>query len=668
MDIYHQETQANPEMARIAEQDKREYLNWLNNGGPAQRKTAAVITIPVVVHVIYSSNPNLVSTNQINSQIDVLNEDYSRTNADTNNTPSQFQGIAVDTEIQFCLATVDPNGAPTDGVTRTQSSLASHNINQGGQVKALIQWDPTQYLNMYVVENINNGNILGYATLPWNLASQPQNDGVVMGRAFFGRNSTGAPYNQGRTTTHEVGHWLGLDHTFGDGNGCAGTSANTCSSQGDLVCDTPPTAQPNYGCPSASQNTCTETPTDLNDMHQNYMDYVDDACMNLFTQGQADRMNFYLNGARLALQNSNGCGTGSPPTICSVDTAGYPILGTPAVYVVPANQGGGYVSGQNGYGDIAKAEYYSNTSNWNDIQGMVMNLDRLSAASAASSFDAHIWDDNAGSPGNIIHSETINIQNAIALNGEVAINFANPVAVNGNPFYMGIDINYGTPGDTVVLLSNTDGDPAVCTAWEQWNTNDWYRYDDTNNSWGITVGHAIHPIVNQLAVSVAPTNPSITAGGSVQLVTTSSKPGITYSWSPTTGLSCTSCANPSASPGSTTTYTLTASDASENCFVNVDVTVTVLPVGVEDNLFEGQVKAYPNPSTGKFLLEFAMDEISNLDIEIFNSLGQRLYTEQLESFSGQYRNGIDLEHVPAGVYFLRISNGDRSYNQRLVFE
>ena len=663
-DFYHQQLQNDPELQRIAEQDKQNYLQWINNGGPSNRKTAMVTTIPVVVHVIYSSNPNLLPDARIFTQLDILNNDYARLNADTTNTPAQFANVAASTDIQFCLATRDPQGNPTTGINRIQNSLANHNINQGGQLKSIVQWDPFKYLNMYVVESISNGTILGYATLPWNLASQPGNDGVVIAAPFFGQNSPGAPYNQGRTTTHEVGHWLGLDHTFS--GGCAGNTAATCNSAGDLVCDTPPTSQPNYNCPSANQNSCTETPTDLNDMHQNYMDYVDDACMNLFTQGQADRMDFYLQGARIGITTSDGCGQGSPPGQCGIDTVNYPIPGSLTVYTVPAAGGGGYVSGQNGYGDIAKAEYYPNTSNANSIEGMFLELDALSAASASSSFNAYIWDDNGGEPGNILHTENINIQNAINLSGQVGITFTNPVAVSG-PFYVGVGIDYGTPGDTVVLLSNTINDQAVCTAWEQWNTNDWYRYDDAS-SWEITVGHAAHPVIQELVVSVAPNAPTIPQGGSVQLVTTSSKPGITYSWSPAAGLSCTTCANPQASPTSTTTYTLTASDQSANCFTSFDVTVTVGTVGIEDDLFDGNITAYPNPSSGNFLLEFTMNEISNLDIDVFNNLGQQVYNERLEGFAGQYRNGIDLDNVPAGVYFLRITDGAKSYRQKLIFE
>jgi hypothetical protein len=151
--------------------------------------------------------------------------------------------------------------------------------------------------------NISN-DILGYAQFPGGAAAT---DGVVLHYKYTGKTGATAPFNKGRTGTHEVGHWLGLYHTFQ--GGCAGTSSTNCNSGGDQVCDTPPTSAARYGCPSVStiHNTCTETPTDYRDMTMNYMDYVDDGCMNLFTLGQKARMVAVMNGVRASLKTSNGC-------------------------------------------------------------------------------------------------------------------------------------------------------------------------------------------------------------------------------------------------------------------------------------------------------------------------------------------------------------------------
>lgn len=306
--------QAHPGHRATMEAEEAAYRAFVAQGG---RTGGAVRTIPVVVHLIQSSSTPTISDARVISQIEVLNEDFRKLNADTTNIPMVFQSVAADCEIEFCLATIDPQGCPTTGINRVISPThAIHDQNQSAQMKGLIQWDPYKYLNMWVPEDILGG-ILGYATFPTQLNSNPNLDGVVMNGEFFGRGN-GTPvssYNLGRTATHEVGHWLGLFHTFQ--NGCAGTSSTNCNSQGDLVCDTPPTAQSNFGCPGTA-NTCTETPTDQVDQTMNYMDYVNDACMNMFSQGQKVRMDAFLNSTRLNIWSSTnltatGCdGTTSP--------------------------------------------------------------------------------------------------------------------------------------------------------------------------------------------------------------------------------------------------------------------------------------------------------------------------------------------------------------------
>lgn len=265
--------------------------------------TGSIVTIPVVVHVIYSNSNENISEAQILSQIQVLNDDFRRLNSDANNTWSQ----AADTQIQFCMATVDPNGNPTNGITRKSSSKTSWGTSdamkkssQGG----VNPWNTSQYLNMWVC-NIGGG-ILGYAQFPGGNAAT---DGVVMGPSYFGSKNGGsgfylsAPFNLGRTTTHEVGHFFNLRHIWGDG-GC---------SVDDYVTDTPTSGGANYGCATGAVSCGTV------DMVQNYMDYSDDGCMNLFTQGQKNRMRASVlpGGSRASLGASTKCnGGGSTPT-CS---------------------------------------------------------------------------------------------------------------------------------------------------------------------------------------------------------------------------------------------------------------------------------------------------------------------------------------------------------------
>lgn len=279
-------------MDRI-EQFTRDYLKSTDPG--AERN---VITIPVVAHVIYKYNSQNISDEQIQSQIDVLNEDFRRANADANNTWSQ----AADVMIEFCLATTDPDGNQTNGINRRKTNKPSFGVNdqmkfnsQGG----IDAWPASDYLNMWVC-NLTGG-YLGYAQFP---GGPDATDGVVVDYAYFGTIGTAtAPFDLGRTATHEVGHWLNLRHIWGDG-GC---------SVDDFVGDTPLSDGPNYGC-NPGHVSCGTV-----DMVQNYMDYTDDACMNLFTIGQGDRMNalFGPGGFREGLLTSAGCGTPNNGPTCS---------------------------------------------------------------------------------------------------------------------------------------------------------------------------------------------------------------------------------------------------------------------------------------------------------------------------------------------------------------
>ncbi len=284
----------------------------LKNKNPLQ-KIQSVITIPVVVHVLYHTIEENISDAQIFSQIAVLNEDFRRLNADASNTPADFLPVAADSEIEFCLATRDPNGNPTTGITRTYTARTSWPVSpdvasssQGG----VDAWNTSDYLNV-IVCNLGGGT-LGFAQFP--NSGPAATDGVVCNYRYFGNAEYAeAPFDLGRTMTHEVGHWLNLYHIWGDGD---------CTVD-DLVADTPNAASPNLTglpCIHGSVNSCDDGIGDLPDMFQNYMDYSQDACFNLFTTGQKDRMRalFEPGGFRESILSSTGC---DPlPTHCSNNT------------------------------------------------------------------------------------------------------------------------------------------------------------------------------------------------------------------------------------------------------------------------------------------------------------------------------------------------------------
>jgi hypothetical protein len=253
------------------------------------KKGNGIIYIPVVFHVIYNAakdSQENISQFQIMDQIRILNEDFRR----KVNTPGFSTNVAsTDMQIEFRLAQYDPNGQKHDGINRINSTLTS---DARDNVKALSYWDSDKYLNVWVVKSINvgfstgQGIVLGYAQFPWDRNSKPSTDGVVIRADQIGTVGFSQINQGGRTVTHEVGHWLGLYHTFQ--GGCVGGTAANCNVEGDQVCDTPPVSKSSSGC-ATNQNSCNNDIPNLPDMVANYMDYSDGNCMNTYTVGQKTR-------------------------------------------------------------------------------------------------------------------------------------------------------------------------------------------------------------------------------------------------------------------------------------------------------------------------------------------------------------------------------------------
>lgn len=274
---------------------------------PNFRNTLAggIVNIPVVVHVLYNSELENISDQQIQSQIDVLNEDFRLQNSDSLLPSHPFWVNATDCLIEFCLASQDENGNPSNGITRTYTdslSFSGNDFVKFNETGGKDNWDPTQYLNIWVCNLDGSGGTLGYAQFPSDLAEYPETDGVVIDFRCFGRIGTAgiAPFENndlGRTATHEVGHWLNLFHIWGD---------DQCGD--DLVDDTPTQEFSNFSCPQFPSVSCNNGPN--GDMFMNYMDYVNDNCMCMFSYGQSERMDAAIFNIRDGLLNSNGC---NPP-------------------------------------------------------------------------------------------------------------------------------------------------------------------------------------------------------------------------------------------------------------------------------------------------------------------------------------------------------------------
>ena len=276
---------------------------WIKTYQENQVQQREAITIPIVVHVVWNRTEENISDLQIESQIDATNADFRKLNANLNLLPEEFLNQAVDVEIEFCLANIDPFGNATNGITRTQTDFENVGTlsSPGNRLRVFDDdlggktgWPTDEYLNIWVAET--GGFPLGFACLPGTCPIEE--DGVVIDGSFFGTTcNTISPFNLGRTLTHELGHFLNLSHIWGDGFDNA-----TCEGD-DFVDDTPLQDGPSFGCPIHPVNSCGS-----NNQFFNYMDFSDDECLAMFTEGQKLRMLATLNGPRSGLLTSNGCG------------------------------------------------------------------------------------------------------------------------------------------------------------------------------------------------------------------------------------------------------------------------------------------------------------------------------------------------------------------------
>jgi hypothetical protein len=289
--IHEQHIAEYPHLKLDKEAFEREWQQYRQAGHLQSR--GASITIPVVVHIVYSNETENVSDAQVRSQIEILNKDFNKANSEVGATPSVFADVVADCGINFQLATRDPQGKPTTGIVRYGTTKTVWAVGDDIKVPSkggFAPWSASKYLNIYVANLASKS--LGFSSFP----GAPDNvDGVVISYKAFGfMGKAVSPYNLGRTAVHEVGHWLGLYHIWGDAD---------CGN--DQVEDTPVHKKQNGGCPAFPQiNNCTGGRTI--EMTMNFMDYVYDNCMYLFTNGQKERMWATLEKRRSGLFTSDG--------------------------------------------------------------------------------------------------------------------------------------------------------------------------------------------------------------------------------------------------------------------------------------------------------------------------------------------------------------------------
>ncbi|MDZ4824010.1 MAG: T9SS type A sorting domain-containing protein [Flavobacteriales bacterium] len=572
---------------------------WIAENGTEER---AIVTIPVVVHVVYNTASENISDAQIASQITVLNNDFNKLNSDWTLTPSAFQSLVADVDIEFCIATVNPTGGSTTGIIRksttvTSFSYTSDNVkftSSGGDDA----WPAANYLNLWVCDIA--GGILGYAQFPGGAAST---DGVVCDYLYFGTTGTAtAPFNKGRTATHEVGHWLNLYHIWGDdGTGCTGS---------DLVTDTPNQANENYGCPSFPQTSCSNGAN--GDMFMNYMDYTDDACMFMFSNGQGARMQalFAGGGARVSLLTSNGCGAGTPT--CNVPTG----MSTSAI-------------GNNGA-----------TLNWG-------------AATSAVSYNVRY---KLTSSGTWINTTSINTSIVLAgLTTCGAYEWQVQTVCSAGSSAFTSSTNFSTTGCTSTcnvnyepndvlesaVLINTSSNyySYICPA----SNDDWFKFSTTSGQPHIKVTLTSLPFDYDIFLY----NPSGTLVAMSENAGTSSET-IIYNNGPV-GSYKVKVIGYGGAFHNTDSYILKASKRST-------------PYRL-DGSFEAEagqldaVNAYPNPTNDKVNIVFTSTEETQVTLTVFDMTGREVWVNSFTAGEGENTTAVNLVHEAKGCYTVRIATG-----------
>ena len=325
--LVEQELIINPDYTKGRISSIKENIDWIK----ANHSKKTTLNIPVVIHIIHkNTHSNIgIGTNISNAQIEdalrILNEDYSKTNPEYPNPPrNTFLNYWGNPNMNFCLATTDPNGNPTNGITRTSTTIASWDADDNFESNAMKKsvnggmngWDPAKYLNIWVcnLSNSSGGGItLGYAYLPGLQSWNAWKDGLVIDFQYFGTIGSASLSSDGRTATHEIGHYLGLMHTFcedADAQGNLICCDNDNNSWGGYVDDTPATKDIYFGSVTSNtnNNTCNDLSysniftNDVLDMDENFMSYASTAWM--FTNDQINVMNATLNGYRSSLKNS----------------------------------------------------------------------------------------------------------------------------------------------------------------------------------------------------------------------------------------------------------------------------------------------------------------------------------------------------------------------------
>ncbi|MGZ3920594.1 MAG: T9SS type A sorting domain-containing protein [Bacteroidia bacterium] len=700
-------------------------------------------TIPVIVHVIHTGQavgtfPN-ISQAQIQSQITVLNQDYASNGYNVNNLPAVFQPAKANTGLQFCLATKDPNGnlltepgidrisatsmtaalgsyPSKDPANSAYSTTSSFMGFVDGYIKPNTIWNPLQYMNIWITNEQSAVGLLGYATFPVGTGltgitgnGSATTDGLWCWAKAFGSNIVypggiyDPTYNKGRTAVHEIGHWVGLRHTWGDG---------TCAT--DYCTDTPPSQTANYGCPTHPYKLGVCTGNTTGEMFQNFMDYTDDPCMYIFTNDQTTRIQTAMqNGtyrnqltasaatlctipaaapvANMSLPttgctnsavtvNNNSSGNPTPTYAWSSNPAGavfnpnntatnptitFATPGSYTITVVATNSLGSNSNSKN-----ITISTCTTAASCNDTLSNFGNTDTLTVYSAGSDTATPGCSPNAGYvAGNNCYGDKEKAEfYAYSQYSNIALPKINGVIVL---FYK--NGGFGTAGNSassvgMKLYNGTSATAAPGTLITQTAT---------------TLGAILAaPSVSNVAYCGDPTvgyNSAIIKPYRFNFSTPVNAPtsgGFYASLVLPTGTGDTAVVFNNGNSATNTAWELWSNNAWHDMFSawgsGPTYNLAILPimtcgsVGIRSNsVLDNNIVLYPNPSNGMVSLIATLPSTQSLDVTVHNALGQLISNNKYSSVASNVFN-LDLTNSSNGVYFVTIDNGQEKIVKRLI--
>jgi hypothetical protein len=588
---------------------ERETEQWIKSN--SANKVAVVVTIPVVFHIVYNTASQNISDAQINSQLNILNADFRKLNSDINLLPSVFSGLAADCEIQFCMAQRDPSGNATNGIVRKSTTVTSFSDNDNIKRNAnggSDAWPAGSYLNIWV-GNLGGG-LLGYAQFPGGSAST---DGVVILHSACGNTGTAAaPFNKGRTATHEVGHWLNLRHIWGDA---------TCGN--DQVTDTPTQQSANFGCPSFPKVTCSNGPN--GDLHMNYMDYTDDACMYMFTNGQKTRMLASLNTTRASLLSSLGC---VPP---STGTCGVPSgLTVTAITTTKATLNWAAVVGATSYNVQYKA---TSSSTWISSSTTTTSKN-LTGLTAATAYEFQVKANCASSSSAFSASSAFTTATACndLYEGNNSRANAKPISVN-----------------TTIIAK-------IAKATDK----DWYSFSTVSGATNLQVVLDQLPLDYDLTLyssTGAQLATSQSAGTATETIVRNTTTPASY-YVKVIGFSgafsSTSCYNLRVNTSASTFRNIQPSESADD------------NINIEKLNSSAHFVLFPNPAQDIINLNFISEGNSSAVISVVDLMGKVIEVKSINTMEGINNLEMSTSHFVNGIYILRLTQNDESIVQKFV--